>query len=119
MPVRIGTGLSVAVDALAGAQEAAAMARDRLDGAAGRGCVVFASGAHVAAPEVALERVTDVLAPSQLVGCGAQWGLGVGQDVERGTGVTVWGASRCAGPATTFHAAVEESDGAIVTGVPD
>src|SRR3954468_2349463 len=119
MPVRIGTGLSVAVDALAGAEEAAAMARDRLDGAACDVCVVFASGAHLAAPEVTLDRVGEVLGPSQLVGCGAQGVLGDGREVERGTGVSVWAASLGAGTATIFHAAVEEAEGALVTGVPD
>src|SRR3954451_22980910 len=119
MPVRIGTGLSVAVDALTGAQEAAAMARDRLDGAACDVCVVFASGTHLVAPEATLEGIGDVLAPSQLVGCGAQGVLGDGREIERGTAVAVWAASLGAGTATAFHAAVEETAGTYVTGMPD
>src|SRR3954470_22494852 len=119
MPVRIGTGLSVAADALAGAEEAAIMARDRLDDAAGDVCVGFASGAHLAAPEITLERVADVLAPSQLAGCGAQGVLGDGREVERGTGVSVWAASLGAGTATTFHAAVADAEVGIITDLPD
>ena len=117
MSVRIGTGLSTSPDARTGATEAAAAARERLDGAACDVCVVFASGLHLAAPEAALEAIDEVLAPSQLVGCGAQGVLGDGREVERGTGVAVWAASLGPGTATAFHAAVDE-EGAMA-GVPD
>src|SRR3954452_18987491 len=104
MSVRIGTGLSTAPDARVGAEAAAAMARDRLDGAVCDVCVVFASGAHLVAPEATLEAIHETLAPSQLVGCGAQGVLGDGLEVEHGTGVSIWAASLGAGTATAFHA---------------
>src|SRR3954451_12523341 len=119
MPVRIGTGLSTAPDPLAAGRDAAAVAGERGGGAGCDVCVVFASGAHLAAPEATLEGIADVLAPSQLVGCGAQGVLSDGREVEYGTGVAVWAASLGAGTATTFHAAVEEAAGAYVTGLPD
>jgi small ligand-binding sensory domain FIST len=119
MSVRIGTGLSTSPDPWTGAQAAAAMARDRLIGDPCDVCLVFASGAHLAAPEATLEIVADVLAPAQLAGCGAQGVLGDGLEVERGTGVSVWAASLGAGTATAFHAAVEEAKGTIMTGLPD
>jgi small ligand-binding sensory domain FIST len=117
MSVRIGTGLSTAPDARTGAAEAAAAARERLAGATCDVCVVFASGLHLAAPEATLEAIEEVLAPAQLVGCGAQGVLGDGRELERGTGVSVWAASLGPGTATTFHAAVDELTG--TAGVPD
>ncbi len=119
MPVRIGTGLSAVADARRGAREAAEAARERLEGAACDVCVVFASGAHLLAPEVMLEAVGEVLRPSQLLGCGAQGVLGDGREVERGTAVSVWAASLGAGTATAFHAVAEEHDGTVVAGLPD
>jgi small ligand-binding sensory domain FIST len=119
MPVRIGTGLSTSPDARAGAEEAASAARAHLDGAACDVCIVFASGAHLAAPEATLEAIGETLAPAQLVGCGAQGVLGDGREIERGTGVAVWAASLGAGTATAFHAAVAETEGALMTGIPD
>ena len=57
MGVRIGSGLSTEADARFGAAEAAAAARDALGGRACDIAVVFASGAHLAAPEATLEGV--------------------------------------------------------------
>ena len=71
MGVRIGSGLSTEPDARFGAAEAAASARDALGGRACDLAVVFASGAHLAAPEATLEGVHEALAPAELVGCGA------------------------------------------------
>ena len=119
MPVRIGTGLSTRSDVLAGAEEAAAAARAGLDGAACDACIVFVSGAHLMAPEVALEAVNAALSPSALVGCGAQGVLGDGIEVETGTGVSVWAASLGSGTVEPFHATVEEAAGAVIAGLPD
>jgi small ligand-binding sensory domain FIST len=60
-----------------------------------------------------------VLRPGQLVGCGAGGVLGDGREVEHGTGVSVWAASLGTGSATAFHAAVEQAEGATLTGFPD
>ena len=65
MPVRIGAGLSTSPDPRAGALEAALTARDGLGGRAVRPGVVFASGAHLAAPEATLEAVHEALAPGR------------------------------------------------------
>ena len=51
MGVRIAAGLSTDADARVGAIEAAASARDALDGEHADLALVFASGAHMAAPE--------------------------------------------------------------------
>src|SRR3954451_3146947 len=118
MSVRIGSGLSASPDTRTGAEQAAASARAGLAGAACDVCVVFASGAHLAAPEATLEAVGEELTPSQLIGCGAQGVLGDGRELERGTGVSVWAASLGAGTVTAFHAAVDEVAGGVVTGMP-
>jgi small ligand-binding sensory domain FIST len=119
MAVRIGTGLSTAPDLRAGAEDAAAKARSGLNGGVCDVCVVFASGAHLVAPEATLEAIGEVLTPSQLIGCGAQGVLGDGREVETGTGVAVWAASLGAGTVSAFHAAVEQAEGTTITGVPD
>jgi small ligand-binding sensory domain FIST len=108
MPVRIGTGLSTSPDQRAGALEAALTA---LEGLGGEPCdlaIVFAAGAHLAAPEAVLEAVQEALAPGQLVGCAAGGVIGARREVEQGTAVSVWAAALDGGTATTFHAVVEE-----------
>ena len=86
MGVRIGSGLSTEPDARVGAAEAAAAARDALGGRACDLAVVFASGAHLAAPEATLEGIHEALAPAELVGCGAAGVIGERREVERGHG---------------------------------
>src|SRR4051812_28170520 len=119
MPVRIGSGLSTAADVRRGAREAAVASRERLDGASCDVCVVFASGAHLLAPEVMLDAVGVALQPSQLLGCGAQGVLGDGREVEHGTAISVWAASLGAGTATAFHAVVADQEQTVVAGLPD
>src|SRR6476469_915074 len=119
MAVRIGTGLSTLPDLRAGAEEAAGAAATRLGGAACDVCVGFASGAHLVAPEATLEAIADTLAPSQLIGCGAQGVLGDGREIERGTGVAVWAASLGAGTVSAFHAAAETAGVLTIAGIPD
>ena len=55
-----------------------AAARAALDGARADLVLVFASGAHLAAPEATLEGVREALEPDVLVGCGAGGVLGRG-----------------------------------------
>jgi small ligand-binding sensory domain FIST len=121
MSVRVGTGLSTASDARAGALAAAVAARDGLRGAPCDLAVVFASGSHLAAPEATLEAVHEILAPGELVGCGAGGVIGAELEVEEGSAVSVWAAHLGDGSATAFHASVEaidEGSGAL-TGMPD
>jgi small ligand-binding sensory domain FIST len=111
MPIRIGAGLSRTHDARVGAIEAAqaaavSLGRERVDIA-----VVFACGAHLAAPEAVLEGVHEALRPAQLVGCGASGVLAAGAEVEDGTAVAVWAAALADGAVETFHARAPRSDG--------
>jgi small ligand-binding sensory domain FIST len=118
--VRIGCGLSSSLDPRLGAVEAAIAAREELDGADADLVLAFASGAHLAAPELTLEGIHEALAPEVLVGCGAGGVLGCGREIENGTAVAVWAAALDGGTAEPFHAAVEEIDeGLAVSGVPD
>lgn len=121
MDVRIGSGLSTDPDARLGAVEAAAGARDALGGRSCDLAVVFASGAHLAAPEATLEAIHETLGPEDLVGCGAGGVIGELREVEDGTAVSVWAASFDEATATPFHAEVEQlSDGGgVLSGVPD
>ena len=121
MGVRIGSGLSTEPDARFGAAEAAAAARDALGGRPCDLAIVFAGGAHLAAPEATLEGVHEALAPAALVGCGAAGVIGEMREVEQGTAVAVWAAALDGGEATPFHAEVEslgESDG-VLSGLPE
>ena len=121
MGIRIGSGLSTEADARFGAAEAAAAARDALGGRECDLAVVFASGAHLAAPEATLEGIHETLAPAELVGCGAAGVIGEMREVEQGTAVSVWAAALDGGEAMPFHAEVEAlgSDEGVLSGLPD
>jgi small ligand-binding sensory domain FIST len=108
MPVRIGSGLSTSPDPRAGALEGALTAREGLTGESCDLAVVFASGAHLAAPEAVLEAVHEALQPGELVGCAAGGVIGARREVEEGTAVAVWAAHLDGGSASAFHATVEE-----------
>ena len=86
MAIRIGAGLSRTHDARVGAIEAAQAAAVGLAGEHADVAVVFACGAHLAAPEAVLEGVHEALRPAQLVGCGAAGVLAAGAEVEDGHG---------------------------------
>jgi small ligand-binding sensory domain FIST len=120
MGVRIGTGLSTLSDVRFAASSAAAAA---LHGLCGRDCdvaVVFASGAHLAAPMATLEGVHDVLEPDQLIGCGAAGVIGQSREIEGDTAVVVWAAALDGGEATAFHATAEIwDDDEEITGLID
>src|SRR5690349_3567772 len=105
MPVRIGTGLSVSPDAREAALDAAMTAHTALRGRSCDLAVVFASGAHLAAPETTLEAVHEALDPDALIGCGAGGVIGPEREVEDGTAISVWAAHLGEGTVTPFHAA--------------
>jgi small ligand-binding sensory domain FIST len=111
MALRIGVGLSRTHDARVGAIEAAQTAAVGLAGERADVAVVFACGAHLAAPEAVLEGVHEALRPAQLVGCGASGVLAAGAEVEDGTAVAVWTAALADGAVTTFHANAPHDDG--------
>jgi small ligand-binding sensory domain FIST len=118
--VKVGAGVRTETDP---AQAGAAAARDAaagLEGAPVDLAIVFASGTHLVAPEAALESVHSVLAPRELIGCGAGGVLGRGRELESGTGLAVWAASfEGSGDARPFHATVTETGPhRAITGLP-
>ena len=118
--MRVGTGLSDVLDAEAGATAAARAAAQGLRGAEADLTLVFASGAHLAAPEEMLVAVHAELAPAALVGCGAGGVLGGGRELEGGTGVAVWAAALEEGEARSFHATVHRRDDVgVLDGMPE
>jgi small ligand-binding sensory domain FIST len=118
--VRIGCGLSTGTDPRVAAIEAGQQAHAALEGARADVALVFASGAHLAAPEATLEGVHEALAPPVLAGCGAGGVMGDGREVERGTAVAVWAAALGGGSAEAFHLDVTQGPDTIaVGGLPD
>ena len=115
----VATGVSCELDPFAAAAHAAAQAGDGLDGAPADLVVVFASGAHLAAPEATLEAIHGRLSPGALVGCGAGGVLAAGRELETGTAVAVWAAALDGGAARPFRATVTERDGmGVLEGLP-
>jgi len=118
--VRIGSGLSTSPDARVGAIEAATSAREGLGGERADLVAVFASGAHLAAPEATLEGVHEGLKPRHVIGCGAAGVLAGGREIEGGTAVAVWAAALGEGSAEPFHVIAEQGDdGVAISGAPD
>jgi small ligand-binding sensory domain FIST len=119
--VNAGSGLSTLDDPLSAGMEAARDAVAGLQGADADLAVVFASGAHLSAPEAMLEGVHSVLAPRALIGCGAGGVLGGGRELESGTAVSLWAASfGQRGAASAFHARLLADDGeARLEGLPE
>jgi small ligand-binding sensory domain FIST len=118
--VKVGAGISSEHDPLTAGVEAATIAAAQLDERPADLALVFASGAHLAAPETTLEGVAGVLSPTTLIGCGAGGVVATGRELESGTGVAVWAASlEGAGRAIPFHATLND-DGAeqTISGLP-
>jgi small ligand-binding sensory domain FIST len=121
--VKVGAGLSDEPDALAAGEHAAQAVSASLSGSAPDVALVFVSGAHLAAPEAALEAVQTMLAPRALIGCGAGGVLGERRELESGTAVAVWAAAFDEGGiATPFHVTMdgelESPDEAELMGLP-
>jgi small ligand-binding sensory domain FIST len=119
--MRVGAGLSDDLDPATGAGVAAREAARALAGAEADLAIVFASGAHLAAPEETLATIQAELAAGTLVGCGAGGVLGGARELEGGTGVAVWAASLEDGEARAFHATVhgEDEDVGVLEGLPE
>ena len=118
--MRAGAGISTDRDPLAGATEAARAAAVALGGEPADLAVVFAAGAHLAAPEATLQGVHQELAPEALIGCGAGGVLGGRRERESGTAVAVWAALLGDGTARPFHATVTEvPEGGLLEGMPE
>jgi len=119
MPPRIGTGLVSEDAGLDSFAEAAGRAALALGGAPADLVFVFAGAANLEHAEEGLEHVHGRLAPSALVGCGAQGVVGGGREVEQG-GVAVWAASMPDAELGTFHLeTLEAGDAVAVAGMPD
>jgi small ligand-binding sensory domain FIST len=120
MGLRIGAAVSTQPDARVGAIEASTGAREALGGEHADLAMVFASGAHLAAPEATLEGVHEALLPDRLVGCGAGGVLASGRELEEGTAVVVWAAALDGGEAEPFRAQAEDIDGGwAIEGLPE
>ena len=118
--MKVGAGVSTELDPYDGAAEAARIAQRSLAGADADLAVVFASGAHLAAPETMLAAIHAELAPGALIGCGAGGVLGAGREVESGTPWPVWAAALDGGSARPFHATVAgEHDTGVLEGLPE
>jgi small ligand-binding sensory domain FIST len=114
--VRIGCGLSTGSDPRVAAIDAGQEAHAALEGRRADIAFVFASGAHLAAPEATLEGVHEALAPGVLAGCGAGGVLGDAREIERGTAVAVWAAALDGGRAEAFHLDVVQGPDAMAVG---
>jgi small ligand-binding sensory domain FIST len=119
--LRAGAGVSTQADPLAAGADAADQAAAGLSDRSSDLALVFASGAHLAAPEAVLAGIRGVLEPATLIGCGAGGVLGAGRELERESAVAVWAASfDGVGEAVPFHAqVVGEGPDAEVEHLPD
>jgi small ligand-binding sensory domain FIST len=116
---RIGAGLSTAADAVAAAREAAEAASDGSGGSVDL-CFAFLSEVHADAVEDACGAISEVLAPSSLVGCVAEGIAAQGRELEEGPGVAVWAASLPGARIEAFHTvALDVGDGIAIAGFPD
>jgi small ligand-binding sensory domain FIST len=107
--VRVGAGISAEHDPLSAGVAAARLAAEQLGSVPVDLVLVFASGAHLAAPEATLEGVGSVLEPTTLVGCGAGGVISGGRELEAGSAVAVWaGSFGGTGSATPFHATLAD-----------
>jgi small ligand-binding sensory domain FIST len=118
MSVLIGAAVSTHGDPLEAGAEAAGAASRALGGAAADVAVVFASGAHLVAPDAMLAGVHGMLQPRTLIGCAAGGILGGGREFESGTGIAVWAAATSPeARVSAFHCTV--GDGAAgIEGLP-
>ncbi len=92
MPVSVSVGLSDETDASQAFMAAAEDAAVGLDG----GCdlsVVFVGAEHLSSAEAILEIMHARLAPTALIGCGANGVIGAGRELEDGAGAVVWALS--------------------------
>jgi small ligand-binding sensory domain FIST len=120
MSVRIGCGISTSADARSGAIEAARTAAAALGGARPELAILFACGAHLAAPEAVLESVHEAVDPEQLIGCGAAGVLGEGREIESATAIAVWAATLGGGRVEAFSATSYEGEDSVeFAGFPD
>jgi small ligand-binding sensory domain FIST len=118
--MKVGAGVSAETDPARAGVRAARKAAAALGGSSVDLAMVFASGEHLVATEAVLESIHSVLAPRELIGCGAAGVLGGGRELESGTGLAVWAASfEGAGDARPFHATViGEGAQKAITGLP-
>jgi small ligand-binding sensory domain FIST len=115
---RVGAAVSTEHDPLEAGMQAAGAAAAVLGGAEPDLAVVFASGAHLTAPEATLAGVKSVIEPQALIGCGAGGVLSEDRELESGTAVTVWMAKfDGTGTVTPFHASLGENG--VIDGLPE
>jgi small ligand-binding sensory domain FIST len=119
MAVRIAVGMSESFDAVEAFSEAAAEAAAGLDAACDL-CLVFTGAPHLGHSKWILSVVHELLAPRNLIGCGAGGVVGAGREVEEGPAAVVWAASMPEAGISTHHFRVERADdGFNLLGLPD
>src|SRR5688500_487218 len=120
MSVAVAVGVSDDFDAVSAFDEAAAAARDGLNGASCDLCLVFAGAPHLGQAEQILAVVHGHLTPRALLGCGAGGVVGGGREIEEGAGAVVWALS--APDATVEPLALTTApvdDGIALGGLPE
>ncbi len=113
--MRIGVGVSTAVDARQAAVEAAAHAHDELAGEAPSLAVLLGSRSHTDKAVEVLNAVQEMVEPPALIGCVAQAIVAGRHEIEDEPAVAVWLASGLA--AETFQLDfVRTGSGGLLTG---
>jgi small ligand-binding sensory domain FIST len=116
---RIAAGLSTAVEAVVGAEEAARQAAAGLADEPVDLAFLFVSAEHQEDVEAAVAAVEGELGPTHLLGCLAQGVLARDCELEEGPAVAVWAASLPGAQIESFHAAAVPANGGVaVTGFP-
>lgn len=116
---RIAAGLSTAVEAAVGAEEAAHQAAAGLADEPVDLAFLFVSAEQREDVEAAVAVVEEELSPAHLLGCVAQGVLAQDCELEEGPAVAVWAASLPGAQIESFHAAAVPANGDVtVAGFP-
>jgi small ligand-binding sensory domain FIST len=116
---RIGAGLSTLEDTERALRAAAEQARAELDERSADLAVVFASRSHLPAIDEGLAAVGELLRPRHLIGCCAQGVVGLGREIEHGSGASVWAAAIPEAAIESFHLTARPGEeGAEFAGMP-
>src|SRR5947207_1675059 len=119
MATSVAVGMSESFDAVEAFSEAAAEARDHLEGSCDL-AFVFAGAPHLGHGKWILSTVHELLSPRHLIGCGAGGVVGGGREVEEGPAAVVWAASMPDARIETHHFETERTDdGFVLGGVPE
>jgi small ligand-binding sensory domain FIST len=120
MTIKVAVGLSSDLDAVAAVDDAAAEAREGLDGGACDLCLLFVAAPYLDYAEEVVAVAQDALRPGALIGCGAGGVVGARREIEEGPGVVVWALSAPEASFEVRHLTSQALPGAIALGgLPD